>query len=137
MDLKDYYSILGVNRDASSEDIKKAFRRLAFQYHPDHNLDNTEESEAKFKEVNEAYKILSNSAARQRYDFITGLSLFPQGMVSEDTLDGRYDLNSMLEIFRKFAGTGFVQGRMTPGGYQRYGRRKGGRCWRQRRWDID
>lgn len=61
---KDYYNILGVSRDASDDDIKKAFRRLAHQYHPDKQGGN----EAKFKEINEAYQVLSDSAKRQQYD---------------------------------------------------------------------
>jgi len=64
---RDYYEILGVRRDASLEDIKKAYRRLAVQYHPDRNPDNPE-SEEKFKEASEAYAILSDSEKRSRYD---------------------------------------------------------------------
>jgi len=65
---KDYYEILGVSRDANPEDIKKAYRRLAVKYHPDRNPDNSKESEEKFKEVSEAYKILSSPEKRQIYD---------------------------------------------------------------------
>jgi len=54
---KDYYEILGVSRDASLEDIKKAYRSLAKQYHPDVNKDDPQASE-KFKEINEAYEVL-------------------------------------------------------------------------------
>ena len=57
MELKDYYQILNVSQDASAEDIKKAFRRLALQYHPDHNPENIKEAEAQFKEINEAYEV--------------------------------------------------------------------------------
>ena len=52
MNLKDYYQILGVSRHATSENIKKAFRRLALRYHPDHNPGNSKEAEDKFKEIN-------------------------------------------------------------------------------------
>ncbi|MCL5006839.1 MAG: J domain-containing protein [Patescibacteria group bacterium] len=62
--MRDYYEILGVARDASAEDIKKAFRRLAHKYHPDKNGGNAE----KFKEINEAYQILSNPDKRKQYD---------------------------------------------------------------------
>ena len=51
---KDYYEILGVDKNASDEELKKAFRKLAKKYHPDANPDNKKEAEAKFKEVNEA-----------------------------------------------------------------------------------
>ncbi len=61
--MKDYYSVLGVSREASEEDIKKAYRKLAHQYHPDKGG-----NEAKFKEVNEAYQVLSNKEKRSQYD---------------------------------------------------------------------
>ena len=64
---KDYYRILGVSRNATDEEIKSAFRKLALKYHPDRNPDN-KEAESKFKEINEAYDVLSNSEKRQIYD---------------------------------------------------------------------
>lgn len=65
--MKDLYEILGVSRDASQEDIKKAYKKLALQYHPDRNPDN-KESEEKMKEVNEAYSILSDEEKKRKYD---------------------------------------------------------------------
>ncbi len=62
--MKDYYSVLGVSREASEEDIKKAYRKLAHQFHPDKAGGN----ESKFKEVNEAYQVLSNKDKRSQYD---------------------------------------------------------------------
>jgi len=59
----DYYKILGINKDASEEDIKKAFRKLAHKYHPDKGGD-----EKKFKEINEAYQVLSSKEKRAQYD---------------------------------------------------------------------
>ncbi|HBJ32394.1 MAG TPA: molecular chaperone DnaJ, partial [Dehalococcoidia bacterium] len=56
---KDYYDVLGIAREASEEDIKKAFRKLALEYHPDRNKN--EGAEDKFKEVNEAYQVLSDA----------------------------------------------------------------------------
>jgi DnaJ-class molecular chaperone len=64
---KDYYETLGVKRDASEEDIKKAFRKLARQYHPD-VAKNKKQAEEKFKEINEAYEVLSDPTKRKRYD---------------------------------------------------------------------
>ncbi|SEF74459.1 molecular chaperone DnaJ [Caloramator fervidus] len=64
---KDYYAILGVDRNATDEEIKKAFRKLALQYHPDRNPGN-KEAEEKFKEINEAYQVLSDPQKRAQYD---------------------------------------------------------------------
>ena len=64
---RDYYEVLGVTKSASADDIKKAYRKLAIQYHPDKNPDNPE-AEDKFKEAAEAYEVLSNPEKKQRYD---------------------------------------------------------------------
>ena len=64
---RDYYEVLGVDKSASGEEIKKAYRKLAMKYHPDRNPDNTE-AEEKFKEVGEAYEVLSDDERRSRYD---------------------------------------------------------------------
>src|SRR5947209_10826370 len=60
---RDYYEVLGVGKDASPDEIKKAFRRAAVQHHPDRGGDET-----KFKEINEAYEVLKDDAKRKRYD---------------------------------------------------------------------
>ena len=65
---RDYYEVLGVSKNATDEELKKAFRKLAKKYHPDANPDNKAEAEAKFKEVNEAYEVLSDSQKRKMYD---------------------------------------------------------------------
>jgi DnaJ-class molecular chaperone len=67
MDYKDYYKILGVERNASEDDIRKAYRKLAMQYHPDRNP-NDKQAEERFKEINEAYQALSDPKKRQHYD---------------------------------------------------------------------
>jgi curved DNA-binding protein len=67
MEYKDYYKVLGVERNASSEDVKKAFRKQAFKYHPDRNQGN-KQSEEKFKDLNEAYEVLIDPEKRSRYD---------------------------------------------------------------------
>lgn len=64
---KDYYESLGVSRDASQDDIKKAYRKLAMKYHPDRNPDD-KHAEEKFKEISEAYEVLSDPEKRKRYD---------------------------------------------------------------------
>mmetsp|Transcript_23798 Transcript_23798/g.29117 ORF Transcript_23798/g.29117 Transcript_23798/m.29117 type:complete len:328 (-) Transcript_23798:183-1166(-) len=65
---KNYYSILGVSKDASDKDLKKAYRKLALKWHPDRNPNNKEEAENKFKEISEAYDVLSDKKKRQIYD---------------------------------------------------------------------
>lgn len=65
---RDYYEVLGVNKNATDEELKKAYRKLAKKYHPDANPDNKKEAESKFKELNEAYEVLSDKQKRQNYD---------------------------------------------------------------------
>jgi curved DNA-binding protein len=67
MDYKDYYKILGVERSASADEIRKAYRKLALKYHPDRNPGN-KSSEDSFKDINEAYQVLSDDQKRARYD---------------------------------------------------------------------
>ena len=68
MSKRDYYEVLGVSRDVSEADLKKAYRRLAMKYHPDRNTDNSDEAEAKFKEAKEAYEVLNDANKRAAYD---------------------------------------------------------------------
>lgn len=81
---RDYYEVLGVSKDASAEEIKKAYRRLALRHHPDHN--DEPDSEEKFKELSEAYGVLSDPDKRSRYDRggFAGLD----GMSAEDIFGG-------------------------------------------------
>ena len=66
-DKRDYYEVLGIQKDASADDIKKAYRSLARKYHPDLHPDDKQCAE-KFKEVNEAYEVLSDPSKKERYD---------------------------------------------------------------------
>jgi len=90
---KDYYTLLGVARDASAEDIKKAFRKLAMQYHPDRN--SAPEAEAKFKEANEAYAVLSDVEKRKQYDMF-GAEGFGQRYSNEDIFSN-FDFRTIFE----------------------------------------
>lgn len=76
---KDYYSILGVNKNATQAEIKKAYRTLAVKWHPDKNQNNKEQAEQKFKEINGAYEILSDPNKRSNYD-LHGDDMSSQGM---------------------------------------------------------
>ena len=73
MSKRDYYDILGINKSASAEEIKKAYRKVAIKYHPDKNPDN-KEAEDKFKEAAEAYEILSNPEKKHN---TIGLDIMP------------------------------------------------------------
>lgn len=65
---RDYYEVIGVNKTATADEIKAEYRKKAKKYHPDLNPDNREEAEAKFKELNEAYEVLSDPDKRRKYD---------------------------------------------------------------------
>ena len=67
MEFKDYYKILGVEKSASQDEIKKAYRKLAMKYHPDRNQDN-KKAEEKFKQITEANEVLSDPQKRKKYD---------------------------------------------------------------------
>ncbi|MFN4110987.1 MAG: molecular chaperone DnaJ [Ignavibacteria bacterium] len=98
---RDYYEILGVPRNASPEEIKKAYRKLAMQYHPDRNPGD-KEAEEKFKEAAEAYEILSDPEKRRRYD-----QFGHEGMRGTDFREWT-DINDIFNHFRDiFSGTGF------------------------------
>jgi len=138
VDLKDYYSILGISANASAEDIKKAFRRLALQHHPDHNPEDVRKAEEKFKEINEAYEILSDEGTRWRYDSLIRRSSYPRRTTdAEDTFKDDMGTDSILEMLRRFAGLGLdvrvVGCRGRSGGC---GRRQGSQCRQQWRSDI-
>jgi len=96
MTVKDYYSILGVSRSASAEDIKKSYRKLALKYHPDRNPGNRD-AESRFKEINEAYAVLSNIEKKKQYDTF-GAEGFQRRFSQEDIFRG-FDMGS---IFREF-----------------------------------
>ena len=103
---RDYYEVLGVDRNASEEDIKKAFRTLAFKYHPDKNHDPG--AEQKFKEINEAHEVLSDPQKRAAYDhFGSGQGAFGQGFEG-------FDIGGFGDIFEAFFGGGATTTRQAP-----------------------
>ena len=93
MATKDYYDILGVNKKASDEEIKRAYRKMAMKYHPDRNP-NKKEAEERFKEINEAYAVLSDKEKRKQYDTF-GAEGFRQRFTQEDIFQG-FDFDEIL-----------------------------------------
>lgn len=129
---KDYYKILGVEKTASEDEVKKAFRKLAHQYHPDKNSGEAE----KFKEINEAYQVLGDKTKRQQYDqfgsdfssagpgfggqnpFGQGFSGFDFGQGGGGQYQADFDLG---DIFGSFFGGGSPFGGQSRGGRSRRG----------------
>tara|TARA_Y100001958_G_scaffold156005_1_gene147749 strand:- start:574 stop:1698 length:1125 start_codon:yes stop_codon:yes gene_type:complete len=106
---RDYYEVLGVNRSATPDQIKSAYRKLAVKYHPDKNKGD-KNSEEKFKEASEAYHVLSNSERKQSYDNF-GHAAFENGGGSRGGF-GNFDFSSNFsDIFEDFFGEGFGGGR--------------------------
>jgi molecular chaperone DnaJ len=119
MTKRDYYEVLGINRNASKEDIRKAYRKLAMQFHPDRNPDD-QTAEAKFKEAAEAYEVLNNDEKKARYD-----RFGHEGVKSGFGSQGFTDINDIFShfsdifsggsIFDDFFGTGQRTRRRTGG----------------------
>lgn len=114
---RDYYEVLGVSKTATDDELKKAYRKMAKQYHPDANLSNKAEAEVKFKEVNEAYETLSDSQKRKMYDQFghDGPAGFGGGNPAGgyysyssgfDGFDGFGDFGDLGDIFSSFFGGG-------------------------------
>lgn len=135
--MKDYYQILGLPENASQDEIRKAFRRLAFKYHPDTNPGNEKQAGDKFKEINEAYAVLSNEGKRQQYDLARKGQLayggfqYSQQDIFRDTFSNQATLDELSRMFAQaglrfdpdflnqvfFSGRGFAfQIFVTPGG---------------------
>jgi len=124
---KDYYGILGIARNASNEEIKKAYRKLAMQYHPDRNPGKEQWANEKFKEINEAYGVLGDPQKRKQYDQF--------GTVGDigDIFGSPFTRTTFEETMRDFGGAGlrfdflndifgdFLKGRGSSFSFRRYG----------------
>ena len=114
--MEDYYDALGVARDADEDQIKKAYRKLAMDHHPDRNRGSAE-AEARFKELSEAYGVLKDPQRRAAYDRFGKEGV--RGAGSGDPFQGGFDLHDAIEIFMRDFGGG--------GGFEElFGRRRGG-----------
>jgi len=122
---RDYYEVLGVNKDASADEIKRAYRRLAMKYHPDKNPDN-KDAEARFKECAEAYEVLSDADKRRQYDQFGHDGLRGAGMhdFSRMNVDDIFSMFGLDDLF----------GGMFGGGR---GRRAAGRSGPSRGYDLE
>jgi len=120
---KDYYGILGVDKNVTPEELKKTYRKLAKKYHPDANPDNKKEAEAKFKEISEAYEVLSDPQKKQMYDQFGTVD--PQGFGQGggyysygsgfDGFSDFGDFGDLGDIFSSFFGGGSSRTRNTRG----------------------
>ena len=121
MNFKDYYQVLGVDRNASQQEIKKAFRQLALRYHPDRNLNDPEQAEEKFKEINEAYEVLGDEIRRIKYDYlISQLAQRRRAFVVDDTISGSHSSYILEKLLRELVTLG-----IRPDG-----------TWRGKSWDC-
>ncbi|MBD3167595.1 molecular chaperone DnaJ [bacterium] len=130
---RDYYEVLGIEKSAGSDEIKRAYRKLALQYHPDRNADDPE-AEAKFKEIGEAYAVLSDGDKRARYDRF-GHDMPGAGGFGAGGFGGGFD---PMDIFEQvFRGFGFGGMDDIFGGGRGGGRRSGRRTVRGRDMQIN
>jgi curved DNA-binding protein len=143
VEFKDYYDVLGVARDASSEDIKKAFRKLAHLYHPDVAKDKIT-GEAKFKEINEANEVLSDPEKRRKYDQLGANWNHPERQAAppqggfggghEEGSEVHFDGTGFSDFFEQFFGS---RGRPSGGFGRTRGDGRGGETVPQRGQDIE
>ncbi len=115
---REYYEVLGVSKTATKDEIKKAYRKLALQFHPDKNPDN-KDAEEHFKEVNEAYEVLSNDDKRRRYDQFGHAGV---GSSAASSGGGQYtggaDINDIFSAFNDMFTGGRSRGGASPFGFE-------------------
>jgi len=127
---RDYYEVLGLTKTATEAEIKSAYRKLALKWHPDKNQSNKAEAEEKFKEINEAYQVLSDAKKKQAYDQFGHAAFDPASGMGSNPFSGGFrqgpftwtynsgggqnpfgdtDFSDPFEIFEQFFGGGFAQ----------------------------
>src|SRR5258706_15553393 len=107
---RDYYEVLGLNRDASEDEIRKVYRKLAMKHHPDRNPD-SKDAEERFKEAKEAYEVLSEAEKRRAYDAYGHAGVSPQGGMGPEGFGGFAE--AFGDIFSDIFGGGAGRGRST------------------------
>jgi len=142
---RDYYQILEVPRNASDDEIKKAYRKIAMQYHPDRNPGKEKWANEKFKEINEAYGVLGDPQKRRQYDQFGGV-----GNIS-DIFGSPFTRTTFEDMMKDFSGAGlgfdfldnvfadFLRGRGNSGSFKNFSRRGGVRfeAWPGERINLD
>ena len=120
---RDYYEVLGVDKNADEATIKKAYRQLAKKYHPDANPDET--AAAKFREASEAYAVLSDPEKKKAYDTYGHAAFDPNSAAGASSGFGGFDFGNMdmSDIFADFFGGGFSGGGSSGGSSSRGDRR--------------
>lgn len=143
---KDYYQLLGISKNASNAEIKKAYRKLAMQYHPDRNPGNETWANEKFKEINEAYGVLGDPQGRRQYDQF--------GTVGNmgDIFSSPFTRTTFQEMMKDFSGAGlrfdflddifgdFLKGRSSSFSFRSFGGRPGSvrfEAWPGREINLD
>lgn len=129
---RDYYDVLGVSRKASKDEIREAFRKLAFQYHPDRNK--APDAEGKFKEISEAYAILSDDEKRQQYDL-----LGHEGIQGRYTYEDIFTRSNFEDVFKEFGFGNFdnIFDRFFRGGFGGFQRPYGPERGNDLRYDLE
>ncbi|EMI5490416.1 molecular chaperone DnaJ [Providencia stuartii] len=118
---RDFYEVLGLEKNASDKDIKRAYKRLAMKYHPDRNQENKEESESKFKEIKEAYEVLSDEQKRAAYDQYGHAAFEQGGMGGGGGFGGGADFSDIFgDVFGDIFGGGRRQQRPSRGSDLQY-----------------
>lgn len=128
MEKRDYYEVLGIDRDASTDEVKKAYRKLALKYHPDKNPGD-KEAEDKFKEATEAYEVLRDKEQRAKYDQFGHAGIGAGAGAGGYGGFGGFDLSDALRAFMRDFGTGGFGGFEDLFGGSQRSRRRGGRTY--------
>ena len=128
--MKNHYQVLGIDKGAGQEEIKRAFRKMPSLYHPDHNPQNPKEAEEKFKEINQAYEVLSDEAKRRQHDrLIYQHRPRHREVTMEDFPNWVFTGNDILEeLLREFAARSIIFDEISRSRPWGCGRGRGRRC---------